>query len=75
MVLQPLLFALRGIPQVKYEKILGNDNACFFTFFHNIGPNLAQILPQTTPTSIFFLLVSNEICYGMQLILKTLIGI
>ena len=23
-----------------------NDNACFFSFFHNIGPNLVQILPQ-----------------------------
>ena len=22
------------------------DNNCFFTFFHNTGPNLAQILPQ-----------------------------
>ena len=22
------------------------DNACFFIFFHNTGPNLAQILPQ-----------------------------
>ena len=23
-----------------------NDNACFFSFFHNIGLNLVQILPQ-----------------------------
>ena len=45
-----------------------------FTFYHKNGPNLAQILPQDH-THWFFLLVSNEICLGIQLILITLIGI
>ena len=43
-VLQPLLFVLKGIPQVKYEK-KPNDIACFFTFFttlHMIWPKFCS---------------------------------
>ena len=54
MLAQPLLFALKGIPHVKYEK-KPIDNACFFFyFFHNIGPNLGQILPQDHTHFDFF---------------------
>ena len=74
MVLQPLLLALKGNPQVKYAK-KPNDIACFFRYFcHNIGYNLAQILPQDH-TQFDFLVFSNEVCYGIQLILKNMIGI
>ena len=31
-------------------------------FFHNIGPNLAESLPQRPHPFFFFLLISNEIC-------------
>ena len=73
MVLQRLLLALKGNPQVRYEKnfmILP-----VFLLFHNTGHNLAQILPQDHTQFDFFLLVSDELCQGIQLILKTLIGI
>ena len=74
MVLQPLLLALKGNPLVKYEKI-PNDIACFFTFFTTLD-NLDQIFPKDhTQFFFFFLLVSNEVCWGIQLILKTLNGI
>ena len=53
MILQPLFFALKGNPQVKYEKKT-NDIASFFTFFDNIGHNLAQILPQDHTQFDFF---------------------
>ena len=61
MFVKPLFFALKGIPNVKYEK-KAIDNNHFFTFFHNIWPNLAQILPQGHTHFDFFCLVSNEIC-------------
>ena len=53
MVLEPLLFTLKGIPQNKIWK-KPNDIACFFTFFYNIGHNLAQILPQNHTRFDFF---------------------
>ena len=58
MFVQSLLFALKGIPYVKYEKKT-IDNGRFFTFFHNIGPNLAQISPQDHTHFDFF--ENNEI--------------
>ena len=61
MILQPLFFALKGIPPVNYEK-KPNDIAVFLYNFHNVGPNLAKILPQNHTHFNFFLLVSNEIC-------------
>ena len=61
MVLQPLLDALKGNPQAKYEKS-PNDIACFFTFFYNIGHYLVQYLPQDHTRFDFFVLVSNEVC-------------
>ena len=52
MVLQPLLFALKGIHQVKYEKILMVMGVSLL--FHNIGPNLApNFVPR--PNQIWFL--------------------
>ena len=51
MVLQPLLFALKGIPLVKYEK--KNDNACFSTFFITLDLIWPKFCPKTTPTLIF----------------------
>ena len=42
MVLKPLIFALKGILQIKYEKNLMIMPVSLL--FHNIGPNLAQIL-------------------------------
>ena len=51
------------------------DNALFFTFFHNIGPNLAKMLPQYHTHSIITFMASNEICYSIQSILATLTGI
>ena len=68
--LQPLLFAFKCIPHPKYEKnSIGIQ--VFFLFFHNIGPNLVQILPQRLHSIYFFWLISNEICYGTQLTLIT----
>ena len=69
MVLQPVLFALKGIPRVKYEK-KPNGNACFFTFFITLDLIWPKFSPMTTPILIF-LLVSNEIRWGIQLILQT----
>ena len=48
------------------------NNACFFTFFTTLKLIWPKFCPKTTPTLIFFL-VSNEICYGIQLILITLL--
>ena len=45
MFVEPQICALKGIPHIKYEKN-PNDNASFFYFFQNIGPNLPQILSQ-----------------------------
>ena len=42
-------------------------------FLHNIGPSLAQILPQWLHVFSFFLLTSNEIYQGIQLILLTFV--
>ena len=53
MFVKPILFALKGIPHVKYEKKT-IDNGLFLYFFHNIGTNLAQILPQDH-THFYFL--------------------
>ena len=61
MFVKPLFCALKGIPHAKYEK-KAIDNAHFFIFFHNIGPNLAQILPKDHTQFDFFCLVSSEIC-------------
>ena len=74
MFLKPLFFASKGIPHVKYEK--KNYRQCpFLYFFHIIEPNLAQILPQDHTHFDFFCPVSSEICWGIQLILITSIGI
>ena len=61
MFVQPLFFALNGIPQVKYEKKL-SIMPISLLFIHNIGPNLAQILPQDHCQFDFFCLVSSEKC-------------
>ena len=73
MVLQPLLLALKSNPQVKHEKTL--MILLVSLLFHNIGHNLAQILPQGHTQFDFFLLVSNEVGLGIQLILNSLIRI
>ena len=52
MVLQPLLDALKGNPQAKYEKS-PNDIACFFTFFTTLDIIWPNICPKTTPDLIF----------------------
>ena len=44
-------------------------------FFHNIGPNLAQILLQRPHPLYLFWLIFNEICQGIQLILITSVAI
>ena len=66
MFLQPLLFALKGIPQVKYEKT--NYNICFFTFFTTLDQIWPKFFPKTTPTLIFFAglqknMLGNSIIY------------
>ena len=48
----PYLFACKCIPHAKYEK--NPLEYQFLCFFHNIGPNLAQILPQI-PHPLYFL--------------------
>ena len=53
MVLQPLLIALKGILQVKYE-IKTNDDACFITFFTTLDLVWPKFCPNTTPTLRFF---------------------
>ena len=50
------------------------DNTCLFSFFTTFCQIWPKVCLKTTPTLIF-LLVSNEICLGIQLILITLIGI
>ena len=47
-----LAFECIGLPHAKYEQ---NSLKCQFIFFHNIGPNLAQILPQRPYCLYFFL--------------------
>ena len=44
-------------------------------FFHNIGPNLTQILSQRPHPLYFLCLISSEICQGIQLILITCVAI
>ena len=60
MFVKPLFCALKGIPHAKYEKKLSIMPILYF--FHNVGPNLAQILPQDHTQFDFFCLVSSEIC-------------
>ena len=55
---QLLLLTLICIPCAKYEKNL-LIMPIFLLFFHSIGPNLAQILPQDHTHFVFLLLVSN----------------
>ena len=52
MFAQPLLFGLKGIPHIKYEKKT-SDNACFFTFFTTLDLIWPTFYPKTTPTLIF----------------------
>ena len=44
-------------------------------FFHDIGLNLSQILPQRPHPLYFFQLISNSICWGAQLVLMTCVAI
>ena len=53
MFLEPLFFALKGIPHVKYEK-KAIDNAHFFTFFTTLGLILPKFCPKATPTITIF---------------------
>ena len=55
MFVQPLLFALKGIPHLKYEEKKTIDNAHFFTFYTTLGLNWPKFYPNTTPTLIFLL--------------------
>ena len=52
MFVQSLLFALKGIPYVKYEKKT-IDNGRFFTFFTTLDLIWHKFCPKTTPTLIF----------------------
>ena len=60
MFVQPFMFALKGILHVKYEENL-LIMLVSLVFFHNIGPNLAQILPEDHTYFEFFILVFHEI--------------
>ena len=53
MFVQPLLFALKGTPHVKYEKnlLIVTVPLLFFTTLGLIRP---KFCPKTTPTLIFF---------------------
>ena len=51
--MQPLLFPLEGIPQVKYEKN-AVDNACFLTFFTTWNLIWPKFFPKMTLTLISF---------------------
>ena len=51
-----------------------NYITCFFTFFTALNIIWPKFYPKTTP-NLIFLLAFNEVCWGIQLILKTLIGI
>ena len=53
MFVKPLLFALKGIPNVKYEK-KAIDNNHFFTFFTTLGLIWPKFCPKARPTLIFF---------------------
>ena len=53
MFVKPLFFALKGIPNVKYEK-KAIDNNHFFTFFTTLGLIWPKFYPKATPTLIFF---------------------
>ena len=50
-VFAELLFYLKGIPHVKYEKI---DNACFFTSFTILDLIWLKFCCKTTPTLVLF---------------------
>ena len=53
MFAQQLCFALKGIPDVKYEKKT-IDNARSFTFFTTLDLIWPKFYPKTTPTFTFF---------------------
>ena len=61
-----------AIPHSKYEK---NPMKYQFLCFYKIGPNLTQILSQRPQPLYFFWLISNEICWGIQLKLITCVAI
>ena len=48
-----ILFALKGIPHVKYEKKLV-DNVCFFLFFKTLGQFGPNFAPRPHPLWFFF---------------------
>ena len=58
MVLQSLLFALKGIAKNMKKNLMILPVSYFF---QNMGHNLTQILPQDH-TRLDFFLVSNELC-------------
>ena len=53
MFAKPLFFALKGIPNVKYEK-KAIDNNHFFAFFTTLGLIWPKFCPKATSTLIFF---------------------
>ena len=53
MFVKPLFFALKGIPNVKYEK-KAIDNNHFFTFFTTLGLIWPKFCHKATPILIFF---------------------
>ena len=69
---EPLLLACKCIPHTKYEK--STIEIPVSLFFHNIGPNLVQLLPQRPHPRYFFWLIFSEICKGIQLILITCVA-
>ena len=71
---QALLFTLKGIPHVKYEKNL-LIMPFSFTFFTTLGLIWPKFCPKTTPALIFFCWFLMKYANGIQLMLITLIGI
>ena len=69
MFVQLLLLALKGIPNIKYEK-KKIDNTHFFTFFTTLHIIWPKFCPKITPTLIFFCWFQMK-CQGMQLMLIT----
>ena len=69
MFVQLLLLALKGIPNIKYEKKT-IDNTHFFTFFTTLHIIWPKFCPKITPTLIFFCWFQMK-CQGMQLMLIT----
>ena len=61
-----------AIPHSEYEK---NPMKYQFLCFYEIGPNLTQILSERPQPHYFFWLISNEICWGIQLKLITCVAI